>query len=310
MKVHRGQVNFSIKNPVVAIGMFDGIHRGHKQIIERTTQLAYEIKGESVIMSFEPHPRLFFSPHPATIKFLTSVDEKISLLEENGIDHFILYPFTHEFSAMSSCEFIESVLVQKIGIRFLVAGYNHHFGRNREGTFQDIIDCAAKFRFGVEKLSAFLYLGKEISSSLIRKTIENNDIKTANQYLGYNYQLTGSVVKGNGIGRTINFPTANIIPDDPQKLVPPNGVYAVRVITGGKEHNGLLNIGTRPTINNLIDQTSVEVHIIDFNNDIYNESITVNFINKIREEKKFDGLVELKHQIKADLETANNNYFL
>jgi riboflavin kinase/FMN adenylyltransferase len=309
VNVYYGLEGVSFKSPVITIGMFDGVHLGHRQIIDRTVEIAGKINGEPVVMSFEPHPRLFFDPQSERIKLLTSLDEKISLLENYGISHFILFPFTGEFAALSSREFIERILVKKIGIKHLVAGYNHHFGRNREGSFQDIIDCAGKFGFGIDKLEAFRHEGTEVSSSLIRHTIGNSGIETANKYLGYCYRLSGTVVKGNNKGRLIGFPTANIEPADKRKLIPDNGVYAVKINVGDKEYNGLLNTGTRPTINETNTANIIEAHILGFNGDIYGKGITITFLSKLRNEKKFGSLRELKLQIESDINRANADYF-
>ncbi|MCX6258026.1 MAG: bifunctional riboflavin kinase/FAD synthetase [Bacteroidia bacterium] len=302
MKVS-GLEGFSAINPVITIGMFDGVHRGHQQIISRLIEIAGQLKGESVIMSFEPHPRLFFDPSAPDFKLLTTTSEKISILEKTGIDHFILCPFNAELSQMSSFEFIRDVLVGRMKIKSLVAGYNHHFGRNREGTFEDIIGFAQQFGFGVEKIGPFSFGSITISSSLIRSILEKGDIIQANNYLGQQYRINGNVVEGNKIGRTIGYPTANIHLEDSHKLIPCCGVYAVDVLSVNRMYKGVLNIGHRPTIENT-GKLYIEVHIFDFSQDIYGQEITVFLKAKIRDEKKFGNLTELKEQITRDSEIA------
>ncbi|MEA3446366.1 MAG: bifunctional riboflavin kinase/FAD synthetase [Bacteroidota bacterium] len=300
MKVHTDIESFSAHNPIVTMGMFDGIHLGHKKILSRLKELSKEKDGESVVITFWPHPRLVLNNNCDKLRYLSTIDEKLLLLEKAGIDHTIIFPFTHEFAKKTACEFIEEILVKKIRIKYLIAGFDHHFGHDRKGSLEDLNACAGKNNFNVEKLEALSINDEIISSTIIRKIIELGDIPKANKYLGYEYFILGKVVKGNRIGRSIGFPTANIELTDGHKLRPGIGVYAVEVEFGGKKFKGMLNIGIRPTIHEATKVKSIEVHIFDFDKDIYGENVQVIFKKKIREEKKFANVEALKKQLEID----------
>lgn len=289
---------------MVTIGTFDGVHRGHQKVISRLKEYAKKYNGESVIFTFYPHPRLVTAPNERNLRLLTTLEEKTELFEKNGIDHLIIYPFTKSFSELSYQEFVKDILVEKIGTRCLVVGYDHRFGKNREGGFEYLKECARKHKFDIEKLDALLVDESNVSSTKIRQSLEAGNIERANRYLGYKFTLHGTVVEGQRVGRKMGFPTANIEASDVHKIIPGYGVYAVEIKLGGNKYKGMLNIGTRPTFNNNADNRSIEVHIFDFSGDIYNKEITLIFIGKIRAEQKFSGPEALVEQLKKDKETA------
>ncbi len=300
MKIHRNLKKFKAKNPVVTIGTFDGVHLGHRIVISRLQEIASKYDGETVIFTFSPHPRLVTSPNETNLRLLTTLHEKIKLFEELGIDHLVIHPFTYEFSQLSYSDFVKNILVDQIGTYCLVVGYDHKFGKNREGGFEYLRNCAQKYKFKVEKLEALSLGNAHISSTKIRMALQEGDIAKANRFLGYKFTLEGKVIEGKRIGRKMGFPTANIESSDPHKIIPAHGVYAVNIVLNGKNYSGMLNIGTRPTFNQNADNRSIEVHIFDFEGDIYNAEIKLTFISKIRDEKKFDGIESLVNQLKKD----------
>jgi len=304
VKVYHNINNFEAKNPVVTIGTFDGVHLGHQKVIARLKEFARKHDGESVIFTFHPHPRLVTAPNEGNLRLLTTIEEKKQLFEKSGIDHLIVYPFTKSFSELSYSSFVKNILVDKLKTRCLVVGYDHRFGKNREGSFEYLKECAKSYNFKIEKLDALLVDEVHVSSTRIRNALEDGDIKLANKFLGYRFTLHGTVVEGQRVGRKMGFPTANIEASDPNKLIPGYGVYAVEIILSEKKYSGMLNIGTRPTFNNNADNRSIEVHIFNFSGDIYNKEITLIFEAKIRDEKKFSGPEALVEQLKKDKETA------
>lgn len=300
VEIHRDLKNFHAQNPVLTIGTFDGVHLGHRKIIAALHDRAKAMNGESVIFTFDPHPRKVLSPDEASLRLLTTLEEKIALLDQSGIDHLIIYPFTTEFSRMTYEEFVEIVLVDQIHLKFLVVGYDHKFGKNRQGDFKFLKKCAARFDFQVEKQDVLLMNEANVSSTLIREAIQLGDFETANNCLGYTFSLHGTVVEGQKLGRKIQFPTANVEASDPDKIIPGYGVYAVQVVVQDKSHHGMLNIGSRPTVNNNADNRSIEVHIFNFEANIYGEPIELLFYKKLREEQKFSSLDALKDQLARD----------
>lgn len=300
MKVYYNIDQFSAKNPVVTIGTFDGVHNGHKKVIERLKEIASEMNGETVIFTFSPHPRLVLSPGEGNLRLLTTLNEKIKLFEKAGIDHLIVFPFTKEFSALVYSEFVKTILVEKLNTRCLVVGYDHKFGKNREGGFEFLQKCADKYNFRAEKLDALIHNDVHISSTKIRFALEEGDIARANEYLGYRFTLHGTVVEGQKLGRKLQFPTANIEASDPHKIIPGYGVYVVTARFNGTAYKGMLNIGTRPTVNNNADHRSIEVHLLNFDENIYGKEIELCFYGKIREEKKFNSVDELRGQLEKD----------
>lgn len=300
MKIHRNLNSFHAQNPVLTIGTFDGVHLGHRKIIDRLHDLAKTINGESVIFTFDPHPRKVVAPGETTLRLLTTLEEKIVLFKQSGIDHLIIYPFTPEFSRLTYEEFVEQVLVDQIHTKFLVVGYDHKFGKNRQGDFEFLKKCADRHEFQIEKLDVLLMNESHISSTKIREAIQQGDFETANAFLGYPFTLHGTVVEGQKLGRKIQFPTANIQASDPDKIIPGYGVYAVKITVMNQTFQGMLNIGSRPTVNNNADNRSIEVHIFDFESDIYGEPIELVFFKKLREEQKFSSIDALKNQLSKD----------
>jgi len=291
-----------IKNPIVTIGTFDGVHIGHQKIISRMRELAKKHDGETVLITFYPHPRLVIHPDSKNLKFINTQERKIQLLEKAGIDHLIVIEFTKEFSKFTSKRFIEEYLVEKINTHRLIIGYDHHFGKNRLGDFNTLYDLGKKHGFDVEKIPAQDVENIAVSSTKIRKALNEGKIRKANALLGYEYSITGKVVGGKQIGRKIGFPTANIDLEDEYKLVTANGVYACRVDYNGKRYKGMGNIGVRPTVNN--SDLTIEVNIFDFDEDIYDQEITIYFVDRLRDEIKFENLDELSEQLAKDEKTT------
>jgi len=287
-----------IKNPIVTTGTFDGVHVGHQKIIARLKTLAKEVDGETVLLTFYPHPRMVLFPEDNELQLINTQAEKIELLEQYGIDHLIIYPFTKEFSRLSSVEFVRNILVNTIKTKRLVIGYNHHFGRNREGSFEHLKEYGPLYGFDVEEIPAKDIDSIEISSTKIRTALLAGDVTTANTYLGHEFSICGKVVGGKQLGRTIGYPTANIQLQDKYKIIPADGVYAVKVRHNGQLYGGMLNIGDNPTIEG--KGRSIEVNIFNFNMDIYNQDATIYFIERLRDEVKFNGLDELTKQLALD----------
>lgn len=305
MKIYEGLEGFEpVSNAVVTSGTFDGVHLGHQKILKRIREIARSIQGETVLITFWPHPRLVLHPHNHQLRLLSTFEEKANLLRQFGIDHLVTIPFTQEFSQMSSKEFIQQILIDRIHTRKLVIGYDHRFGKNREGSFEYLQQNSQEFGFELEEISREDVEEIGVSSTKIRKALESGDIRTANLYLGRPYELNGLVVKGQQIGRSIGFPTANIhVPND-YKLIPKDGVYAVEAKVEDQLYKAMLNIGNRPTVDGT--KKTVETHLFDFQGDLYNKLITVYFRDFIREEQKFDGLEALKKQLIEDQKTAKS----
>ena len=303
MNVYYGIKEFiKLENAVVTSGTFDGVHLGHQKILNRLNEVAFETKGESVVITFYPHPRSVISPDNKTINLLSTLDEKIELLEKSGVNHLVIIPFTREFSELSSEEFIQKILIDTIGTKTLVIGFDHRFGKNREGGFDYLKENKARYGFEIEEIPRHDLENIGISSSKIRKALHEGDVPTAHHFLGRNYSVSGVIVKGKQLGRTIGFPTANIQVREIAKLIPADGVYAVKVYYRENEFGGMLNIGNRPTVDGTYK--TIEVNIFDFDREIYGENLTIEFIKKIRNEQKFNGLEELKAQIARDKETC------
>lgn len=303
MKVYTHIEGFKdVKNPIVTTGTFDGVHLGHQKIISRLKDVAQKHEGETVLLTFYPHPRMVLFPEDNDLKLLNTQQEKIQLLEKYGVDHLIIYPFTKEFSRLTSVEFVRNILVNSIHTKKLIIGYNHHFGRNREGSFEHLKEFGPIYGFDVEEIPAKDIDSIEVSSTKIRKALLSGDVETANSYLGHAYSVTGKVIHGNELGRTIGYPTANVLIEDKYKLIPADGVYAVNVEVKGKKYDGMLNIGNNPTIEE--KGRSIEVNIFDFNETIYGEDATIFFIKRLRDELKFAGLDELKNALAIDKQNA------
>lgn len=300
MVIHDGYENLNLNSPVATLGIFDGVHRGHMALIEFLVKQAREANGESVVITFSPHPRLVLEPNNNNLAFLTTMEEKKILLEKAHIDHLIVIQFTKLFSSITACDFIRDILFDKVGTRHLIIGYNHHFGRRGEGDFNTIKQCSDEAGFIVEQVAGLTTEEGAISSSLIREALLKGRLDEANSWLGYPYSLSGSVIEGKKIGRTIGFPTANIKPDSQNKLIPCNGVYAVEVKLDNEVFPGMLSIGSNPTVNNDMNFRSVEVHILNYGMVIYGKNISVIFRKRLREEKKFESLEQLTEQMELD----------
>lgn len=308
MKVFKGFDELAkIPNPVLTIGTFDGVHLGHQKIIQQLNKVAGEVGGESVLFTFYPHPRMVLFPDSHGLKLIQTQVEKLNKLDRFGLQNVIVHPFTKEFSRLTAVEFVRDYLVNKLNVKTIIIGYDHQFGKNREGTLELLQDLAPVYDFKVIEIEAQDIEDVNVSSTKIRKALTDGDIATANSYLGEAYELSGIVVRGKEIGRSINYPTANINIGTDEKLIPKNGVYFVRVtLENKKKYNGLLNIGTNPTVSDS-SETHIEVHLLDFNEDLYNQMITVELRERIRDEYKFNSLDELKEQIEKDEEFARSN---
>lgn len=304
MQIHHNIEDFRSNNPVVTVGIFDGVHRGHKYIINKLIEISRVKDGESVILTLWPHPRHVLNHDPSITRLITTLDEKIEILSGFEVKHLIILNFTQEFSRMSACEFMENILVEKIGIKHLVVGYNHRFGSDREGNILRLKECAGRYNFTVEQLRPYRNGNHVINSSMIRKALLIGEITKANEFLGHRFFITGRVVGGSRIGRSIGFPTANIKSDHSLKLLPRDGVYAVRVLVEDSRYDGMLNIGIRPTINDNPEHKTIEVHIIDFEKDIYNQQIRIDLEGRIRDEMRFDSVEMLRDQLVKDKKAA------
>ena len=303
MKVYHSISDFkNVSRPILTTGTFDGVHFGHKIIIDRLKEIAKNQNGETVLLTFSPHPRMVLFPDDHNLQLINTLDEKIKLLEQVGIEHLIIHPFTMTFSRTTSMQFVRDIIVNELNTHKLVIGYNHHFGRNREGSFEHLKEYAPLYGFEVEEISAQLIDDVSISSTKIRNSLLSGDVSKAADYLGYNYLLKGQVIEGQQIGRTIGFPTANLKVLDGSKLIPKDGVYAVHVEVKRQAFKGMMNIGNNPSF--ISKKHSLEVHIFDFDSDIYDEQIEVRFIKRIREEISFDNLDALKIQLEQDEDTA------
>lgn len=301
MQIYYSIDDFSpVKNAVVTSGTFDGVHVGHKKILSRLNEVARKSNGETVVITFWPHPRLVLYPDDTQLRLLNTFEEKAELLKKQGVNHLLRIPFTKEFSQLSSEDFITRILVEKIGTKKLVIGYDHHFGKNREGSFDQLKVNAPRYGFEVEEIPRQDVDHVTVSSTTIRRAIESADLKTANHLLGQPYMLSGRVVKGDQLGRQLGYPTANIEIDSIHKLIPADGIYAVHVRHSNTLYTGALYIGKRPTVNGT--KKVIEVNIFNFTKEIYGESLTVEFHAFIRSDKKLDSLEELKKQITLDKE--------
>ena len=305
MIVHRDINNLPpFNNAVITIGTFDGVHTGHLQIIKQLKEEAEEINGETVIITFDPHPRMVITSGKSEIKLLNTLAEKIELLEKIGIDHLVVVPFTKEFSEQSAEEYIKDFLVKNFHPHTVIIGYDHHFGNQRKGNYKLLEEYGPQYNFQVKEIPEHVLNQVSISSTKIRKALLNCDIDTANKCLGFDYFFEGKVVEGNKIGRTIGYPTANLELSDKNKLVPGNGIYAVQLKIDNEQltMNGMMSIGIRPTIGE--SKRTIEVNIFDFDKDIYGKTIRVYLKKYLREEKKFSGLGELKKAIDKDKANA------
>ena len=301
MRIHYGTEDLHIDNPVVTIGSFDGVHKGHVQVIESLKRVAERLGGETVIISFEPHPREVLYPMEKRPGILTTLEEKSEILSSLGVGHLMILPFTRSLAELDYKDFVRHILIDRVGMKGLVVGYDHRFGKNREGTFEKLQQLSEKYHFYLEQEEAYEENQINISSTKIRNALQVGDIARVNDFLGYPYTLSGQVVTGDRIGRAMGFPTANIQLQDERKLLPAAGVYAVEVCIEGETYGGMLNIVVRPTVS-CSGIVRIEVHIFDFDRDIYQREIKIALMARIRGERKFDGVNELASQLKRDRE--------
>lgn len=299
MKVYKGLDELKqISNPVVSIGTFDGVHIGHKIILDRLNHEASKLHGESLLITLWPHPRMVIQPDNNDLRLLNTMSEKQELLANAGLQNLLILPFSVEFSRTTPQEFVRDILIDCIGMKKIIIGYDHHFGRNREGSLQVLQEFSPILDFEVEEISAQQVDDINVSSTKVRSAIEQGDVALANEYLGYRYFINGKVINGHKIGTTIGFPTANIAVNESFKLIPKPGVYAVVATVNNKPFNGMMNIGNRPTFNG--ENESIEVHLFDFNMNIYDSNIKVEFCKRIRDEINFSSTEELVLQLKND----------
>ncbi|MFV0365320.1 MAG: bifunctional riboflavin kinase/FAD synthetase [Mangrovibacterium sp.] len=306
MQIYHQITEFKVERPILTIGSFDGVHLGHRKVIERLTAIAQREGGETVIFTFHPHPQMVLAPEKSreSLRMLTTMDERIQLFEQAGVDHLIIFPFSIDFAQMAYADFVREILVEQLNVHTLVLGYDHRFGKNREGNFETLAALASQHGFALEKLDALFVDDNNISSTKIRNALQAGDVQKAERYLGYAYHFAGSVVEGKQLGRKIQFPTANIKLSDSFKLVPKDGAYVVEIVIMGKTYGGMMNIGTRPTVNENLDHRTIEVHIFNFQANIYGCNISVKFIARLRDEHRFNSIEELRIQLQKDKEEA------
>jgi len=284
---------------VVTIGTFDGVHIGHKKIIEHLIQSAKRDGLESVVLTFFPHPRMVLQ-QDSDIKLINTIDERIQILEKIGLGHLVIHPFTKEFSRLSAGEYVQQMLVDCLGVRHVIIGYDHRFGRNRNSNITDLASYGIQKNFTVEEISKQDIDHVAVSSTKIREALKEGDISTANKYLGYNFMLTGKVVRGKELGRKLNYPTANLSIEEAYKLIPKNGVYIVQSFIDGKTYFGMMNIGTNPTVNGT--KQSIETHFFDASFNLYEKKIQIELLKRIRDEKKFSSVEQLQEAMQQDEE--------
>lgn len=302
LKITEGYNHFyTPKKTILTIGTFDGVHIGHQKIIEQLVSASKEKNETSVLLTFFPHPRMVLQKD-TSIKLINTIEEKSKLLQQFGLDELIIHPFSKEFSRLSAFEFVRDILVKQLNISKLIIGYDHHFGKNREGNFEQLEEYGNMFDFELEEISAQTLNDISVSSTKIRNALINGDIEKANDYLGYQFNITGTVVEGNNIGTKIGYPTANIKVLESYKLIPKSGAYVIKSTIKGIEYLGMLNIGNRPTING-IDET-IEAHFFDFSGNLYEEQLEITFLKFIRNEHKFESLEKLTLQLHQDKKYA------
>ena len=298
MKIYRSINEYNVdKRSVVTIGTFDGLHHGHQKIFKRVINSSKNKNLSSVVLTFFPHPRIILNKYN-DIKMIDTLDEKILHINKIGIDSLIIHPFDKNFSLLSANQFIKDYLVEKLKMKHIIIGYDHRFGKGREASVTDLKNYASDYDFTVEEIQAQEIEKIAISSTKVRNSINNGNLKTTEKYLGRYFNLTGKVIKGDGLGKRIMYPTANIFIKEKYKIIPKDGVYLIKTFIKNKFYNGMMNIGHRPTIG--ANEKSLEVHLFNFNKDIYGEQISVDIISKIRDEKKFSSIEALKDQLVKD----------
>lgn len=305
MEIIHSLKNYSqIDQTIVTIGTFDGVHIGHQKIIEKVVQTAKKLNKKSVLLTFFPHPRMVLQ-RDSNIELINTIDERAELLSKTGLDYLIIHPFSKEFSRLTALDFVRNILVNQLNIAKLIIGYDHHFGKNREGNLEQLTEYSHIFDFEVEEIPAQDINDVSVSSTKIRKALADKNIRTANKYLGYNFILSGKVVNGKQLGGQIGFPTANISIEETYKLIPKTGVYIVKSIINNVLVFGMMNIGFRPTLNG--KHQTIEVHFFDFNANLYDQNLTVEILYFLRDEEKFSSVEELISQLKIDKSNALNH---
>ena len=302
MKIKSAADYNQIKDSVVTIGTFDGVHLGHQKIIKRLVAIAHAEELQALVLTFFPHPRMVVQKD-TSIKLINTIDEKADLIQDLGVDHLVIKAFTKDFSRLTSLEYVRDVLVNKLHVKHIIVGYDHHFGRNRTANISDLKEFGTFYGFKVTEITAQEVGDVAVSSTKIRSALADGAIKVANQFLGYNFMLNGTVVKGKGLGKTIQFPTANLKIEESYKLIPKKGVYLVQSIIDAKLVYGMLNIGTNPTVSDA-NELTVEIFFFDFNQTLYGTVLNIQFLDRIRDEIKFSGLEALKAQLEQDQQTA------
>ncbi|HKK61414.1 MAG TPA: bifunctional riboflavin kinase/FAD synthetase [Bacteroidales bacterium] len=295
-----------ITNPVVTIGIFDGVHKGHKYILNKLISRAKEVDGKSVVISLWPHPRIVLNRDMWNFRLLQTHDEKIHHLSKLGLDYYVSVPFDKELASMNACDFVQEYLIDKLQVTRLLLGYDNAFGRDRQGNPDGFLLCAKKSGLTVEKLDEYRAANGIISSTSVREALLIGDLPLAKKMLEYDYYLKGEVIQGNQLGRKIGYPTANINPQSPYKLIPRDGVYAIHVEHDNVFYKGMLNIGLRPTIDSANPVKTIEAHLFDVEMDLYEKEVTIHFRKRIRDEQKFNGIVDLKDQLVKDEQTARS----
>ena len=304
MEIIHSLSNYNHKeNTVVTIGTFDGVHIGHQKIIEQVVQTAKKLKKKSVLLTFFPHPRMVLQQN-ASIELINTIDERAELLSKTGLDYLIIHPFSIEFSRLTALDFVRKILVNQLSTSKLIIGYDHHFGKNREGNLEQLTEYSHLYNFEVQEIPAQDINDVAVSSTKIRKALSDKNIKTANKYLGYNFMLNGTVVNGKQLGGKIGFPTANISVKEDYKLIPKTGVYVVKSIIENNVILGMMNIGFRPTLEG--KHQTIEVHFFDFENDLYNQNLTIEILYFLRDEEKFESVEKLISQLNKDKKIALN----
>ncbi len=304
MKIFRSLEAYEkVKNPVVTIGTFDGVHIGHQKILDRLNTLAEKWDGESLLLTFWPHPRLVLQPDNPDLELLNTLNEKMELLEKYGLDNLLVVPFTKAFSRKTATQFIRDLLINTLDTKVLVIGYDHRFGKNREGSFENLKEGAITYGYALEQIPPQDIDDVTVSSTKIRNALTEGDILTATQYLNHYYIMKGTVVKGDQIGRTLGYPTANIEVEERIKLIPADGVYLVRLYVNNEAYFGMLNIGKRPTVEENGDKR-IEVYLFDFNQNIYDHTVTIEFLEWIRSDENFPDMEALKKQMDQDMKNA------
>ena len=306
MQIHKGLNHLpAFKNAVLTIGTYDGVHFGHQQIIKRLHEIAKEIQGESILLTFDPHPRLVLNPDDDKLKLISTIDEKEELLAPFGLDHLVIAEFSKEFSSMDASDYVERILVNNFQPKKIVIGFDHHFGKNRSGNIDLLRELSLKYNFEVEEISAQTIESISVSSTKVRNSLLSGDIKSANQLLAHPFTIKGKVIHGDKIGRVLGFPTANIEVSNPHKLIPASGVYAVKIKIDNHFYKGALSIGYRETVFDN-SKLTIEVFILDFEGDLYNKDLDMIFVDHLRPQIKYENWDLLKEQIEKDVVNVRN----